>query len=150
MVGKRRQCHIDHTTKEIWKNIDHEYGRAVLFELNAPASKICLKGPGNLGDKGVSGDSGYLSRIISLSFANLKEPSYELTRQKVCDQLQQLYTEHAYILESGILKGVDKSFFERTFHNEKVEYVDATLALYKLSSFMYQYYGKKVLILLDQ
>ena len=31
MVGKGRQCHIDHTTKEIWKNIDHEYGRAVLF-----------------------------------------------------------------------------------------------------------------------
>lgn len=28
---KGRQCHIDHTTKEIWKNIDHEYGRAVLF-----------------------------------------------------------------------------------------------------------------------
>ena len=88
--------------------------------------------------------------VISLSFANLKEPSYELTRQKVCDQLQQLYTEHAYILESGILKGADKSFFERMLHNEKVEYVDATLALYKLSSFMYQYYGKKVLILLDE
>ena len=88
--------------------------------------------------------------VISLSFANLKEPSYELTRQKVCDQLQQLYTEHAYILESGILKGADKSFFERMLHNEKVAYVDATLALYKLSSFMYQYYGKKVLILLDE
>ena len=88
--------------------------------------------------------------VISLSFANLKEPSYELTRQKVCDQLQQLYTEHAYIWESGILKGADKSFFERMLHNEKVEYVDATLALYKLSSFMYQYYGKKVLILLDE
>ena len=28
--------------------------------------------------------------------------------------------------------------------------MDATLALYKLSSFMYQYYGKKVLILLDE
>lgn len=41
-------------------------------------------------------------------------------------------------------------FFERMLHNEKVEYVDATLALYKLSSFMYQYYGKKVLILLDE
>ena len=53
-------------------------------------------------------------------------------------------------MESGILKGADKSFFERMLHNEKVEYVDATLALYKLSSFMYQYYGKKVLILLDE
>ena len=33
---------------------------------------------------------------------------------------------------------------------ERVAYVDATLALYKLSSFMYQYYGKRVLILLDE
>ena len=42
--------------------------------------------------------------VISLSFANLKEPSYELTRQKVCDQLQQLYTEHACMLCIQLLK----------------------------------------------
>ena len=30
-IRKKGYFHIDHTTKEIWKNIDHEYGRAVLF-----------------------------------------------------------------------------------------------------------------------
>ncbi len=88
--------------------------------------------------------------VISISFANLKEPTYELTRQKIYDLLLQLYTEHAYILESGILKGTDRLFFERMLHTEEMEYVDATLALYKLSNFLYQYYGKKVIILLDE
>ena len=32
----------------------------------------------------------------------------------------------------------------------EIEYVDATLALYQLSSFLYQYYGKKVILLLDE
>ena len=88
--------------------------------------------------------------VISISFANLKEPSYELTKQKICDFLLQLYTEHADILESGILKGADRSFFEKMLNAETLEYVDATLALHKLSNFMYQYYGKKVIILLDE
>ena len=87
---------------------------------------------------------------IGISFANLKEPSYELTRQKICALLLQLYTDHAYILESGILKGADRLFFERMLQTEELEYVDATMALYKLSNFLFQYYGKKVIILLDE
>ena len=31
-----------------------------------------------------------------------------------------------------------------------MEYVDATLSLYYLSGFLYKYYGKKVIILLDE
>ena len=87
---------------------------------------------------------------IGISFANLKEPSYELTRQKICALLLQLYTDHAYILESGILKGADRLFFERMLQTEELEYVDATMAMYKLSNFLFQYYGKKVIILLDE
>ena len=88
--------------------------------------------------------------VISFSFANIKEPSYDLTMQKICELLSKLYTEHAYILESGILKGADKVYFERMLRSDTVSYVDATLAFYQLSSFFYQYYGKKVIILLDE
>ena len=34
--------------------------------------------------------------------------------------------------------------------SEEMDYVDATMALYKLSNFLFQYYGKKVIILLDE
>lgn len=88
--------------------------------------------------------------VISISFANIKEPSYELTKRKICELLSKLYTEYSYILESGILKGSDKAFFERMMDAGEIEYVDATLALYQLSSFLYQYYGKKVILLLDE
>ena len=90
--------------------------------------------------------------VISLSFANIKEPTYELTRQKICQLLSKLYTEHVYILESGILRGSDITFFQRMLTtSENMNDVDATLALYQLSSFLYQYYGKKkVIILLDE
>ena len=59
-----------------------------------------------------------------------------------------LYTQNAFLLDSGILYEKDINYFKRVAEN--MDDADATLALYQLSSFLYRYYGKKVIILLDE
>lgn len=86
--------------------------------------------------------------MISLSFANVKERDYEKTRDKICQILVKLYAEHAFLLDSGILYETEADYFKRI--KEGMNDVDATMALYNLSDFLYRYYGKKVIILLDE
>ena len=86
--------------------------------------------------------------VISLSFANIKERNYESTRKKICQLLVKLYAKHSYLLESGLLHESDVVYFKRV--SETMDDSDATLALYQLSDFLYRYYGKKVIILLDE
>ena len=86
--------------------------------------------------------------VISLSFANIKERNYEYTRKKICQLLVKLYVKHSYLLESGVLHEADVAYFKRV--SETMDDSDATLALYQLCDFLYRYYGKKVIILLDE
>lgn len=82
--------------------------------------------------------------VISLSFANVKEPTYEMAIQKISLFLSKLYIKHIYILERGILHGADITFFQKMLTaTENTNDIDITLALNQLSSFLYQYYGKK-------
>lgn len=86
--------------------------------------------------------------VISLSFANIKEKDYTVTRKKICQLLVKLYAENTFLLESGVLKEADLNYFKRI--SENMDDSDASLALYQLSDFLYRYYGKKVIILLDE
>ncbi|MCI6885965.1 MAG: ATP-binding protein [Lachnospiraceae bacterium] len=86
--------------------------------------------------------------VISLSFASVKERDYPSTRKKICQLLTNLYAEHAFLLESGLLYETDIRYFKRV--NEEMDDSDASLALYQLSDYLYRYYGKKVIILLDE
>ena len=86
--------------------------------------------------------------VISLSFANVKEKSYEMARKKICQLLTKLYADHSYLLESGLLYETDVAFFKRV--SEEMDDSDASLALYQLSDYLCRYYGKKVIILLDE
>lgn len=86
--------------------------------------------------------------VISLSFANVKETTYSITRKKICQLIANLYSEYSFLLDSGILYDADVRYFKRI--SENMDDADATLALYQLSGFLYRYYGKKVIILLDE
>lgn len=86
--------------------------------------------------------------VISLSFANIKEKDFETTRKKICQLLTKLYAENAFLLDSGLLYEGDANYFKRI--SENMDDSDATLALYQLSDFLHRYYGKKVIILLDE
>lgn len=41
--------------------------------------------------------------VISLSFANVKEPDYETTRRKICQLLINLYVQNSFLLDSRSL-----------------------------------------------
>ena len=86
--------------------------------------------------------------VISLSFANIKEQDYKTTRKKICQLLTKLYAQHAFLLHSGLLYETDAAYFRRV--SEDMDDSDASLALYQLSDYLYRFYGKKVIILLDE
>ena len=87
--------------------------------------------------------------VISLSFANVKEKNYKTTREKICRLLTNLYVKYSFLKESEVLTDADRAFFDRILSVE-ISDSDATLALYQLTDYLYRYYGKKVIILLDE
>lgn len=86
--------------------------------------------------------------VISLSFANIKEPSYEMTEYRIRQLLMKQYEKASYLLESNVLSNADRAYFERMLSN--MDRVDAPMALHQLSDYLQRYYGKKVIILLDE
>lgn len=86
--------------------------------------------------------------VISLSFANIKEKTFETTRRKICQILANLYAHYYFLLESDTMTDIDKEYFRRM--SADMDDSDATLALHQLSDYLCRYYGKKVIILLDE
>lgn len=86
--------------------------------------------------------------VISLSFANIKESSYSAARKKLCQMLTDLYTDHSFLLDSGILPKRDQEFFQNI--SPDMDDMYATLAINHLSKYLNLYYKKKVIILLDE
>ena len=86
--------------------------------------------------------------VISLSFAGVKEKDYKTARKKICQILTKLYAENSFLLDSGLLYETDIKYFKRV--SEDMDDSDASLALSQLSNFLYRYYNKKVIILLDE
>ena len=86
--------------------------------------------------------------VISLSFANIKERDYQTTRKKICQMITELYVKYSFLLDSQKLEQGDKDFFKRV--SVDMDDVDATMAIHYLCKFLYLYYGKKVIVLLDE
>lgn len=86
--------------------------------------------------------------VISLSFANIKEMEFENCRRKICYLLANLYSDHNFLLENGNLSSLEQDFFKRV--SVDMGDVEASLALNELSKYLCRYYGKKVIILLDE
>ena len=86
--------------------------------------------------------------VISLSFANIKEKNYEITRRKICQILTDLYADYTFLMKSDVMEASDREFFHRI--SPDMGDVEATLALHNLSKYLSRYYGKKVIILLDE
>ena len=87
--------------------------------------------------------------VISLSFARVKENDYESTRETICQIIRNLYIKHMYLRDSDVLKDADRQYFDRILSFD-VKNSDITSALYQLSDYLYRYYGKKAIILLDE
>ncbi len=86
--------------------------------------------------------------VISLSFASIKDTCFQNARRKICYLLENLYSENIFLLGSGILTPSEEAFFKRV--SVDMGDAEATLALHELSKYLCRFYGKKVVILLDE
>lgn len=86
--------------------------------------------------------------VISLSFANIKEVNYQNTRRKICQMLAELYANYEFLPEGNAMAENDRAFFRSVC--AEMDDVTATLAIHYLSKYLCSYYGKKVIILLDE
>ena len=86
--------------------------------------------------------------VISLSFANVKEKDYETTKKGIFELLTKLYNKNDFLLKSELLNENEKKYFLSV--NMEMEEIVATRAIHNLCDFLSRYYGKKVIILLDE
>ena len=87
--------------------------------------------------------------VISLSFARIKETNYDDTRERILQIIRNLYIKFSFLKDSAVLEKADKAYFDRIL-GDKVSNPDLTATIYQLSGYLYRYYGKKVIILLDE
>ena len=86
--------------------------------------------------------------VISFSFANVKENTFDKMKTRFCQIISDLYIKNEFLNDRGILSGKDLKYFDRV--SDDMAETDATISIYKLCSFMHRYYGQKVIILLDE
>ena len=86
--------------------------------------------------------------VIFLSFAIIKETSYIEARKSICRIIEEQYNKHDYLLKGDLLNEKEKAFYQKV--SEDMSDSTATASLRSLSDFLGRYYGKKVIILLDE
>ena len=87
--------------------------------------------------------------VINLSFARVKEINYKNTIERFQEILRGVFTKYHFLKDSDLLLDGEKEYFNRIL-NGKADDVEVTSSLYHLSDFLCRYYGKKVIILLDE
>ncbi len=86
--------------------------------------------------------------VIFLSFADVKETTFQGACQKICKIIQMFFNKFDFLLEEEILNENEKKDFQKV--STDMESYMASLSLKMLSDFLCRYYGKKVIILLDE
>ncbi len=86
--------------------------------------------------------------VIMLSFASIKESNYTAARRKICQFLADEFDKYHFLLNEDCLTDQEKEKFRRK--SIDMDDVEATLALNQLCLYLSRYYGKKVIILLDE
>lgn len=86
--------------------------------------------------------------VIMLSFAKVKETTYRNAQKKMCQIIASVYNHFYYLLDREKLNDQEKEYFRRVSVDME-EYV-ASDAISVLSEILFRYYGKKVIVLLDE
>lgn len=161
-LRQNKSFYIDKTAfiKEWWENQDdvtlitrpRRFGKTLNLNMLDCFFSNRYANRGDLFD-GLSiwGDAKYRSLqgtfpVIFLSFADIKGQSYETARAEIIGKLVKLYSSFSYLKES--LNEIDTVYFNLVQLN--MTDAIATAALQNLCDYLYHYYGKKVLIFLDE
>ena len=88
--------------------------------------------------------------VIALSFADVKEMSFVEAKRKICQIIKMLYDKNRFLLEGSLLTESEKEDFLKMIHILDMDDNNTSLSLKILSLYLSRYYGKKVIILLDE
>lgn len=89
-----------------------------------------------------------MARVISLSFANVKNADYQSAVTRICQLLTDLYRRNRFLLKGDLLSEKEKEEYENI--SKDMPEVVAAMAIYKMSEYLFRCYGRKVVILLDE
>lgn len=84
--------------------------------------------------------------VIFMTFADVKGPNYHLTRMGIVHKLVKLYSEFSYVRD--ILDEREREYFDAV--SAKMDDDIAAMAMKSMTEFLHRYYGKKVIVLLDE
>ena len=86
--------------------------------------------------------------VITLNFSDIKENSYRQVRNKICEIIIDLYNHYDFLAVGELLNSREKEYFNKI--SSEMEDSEASIALRRLSGYLYKYYNQKVIILLDE
>ena len=86
--------------------------------------------------------------VIFLSFAGIKSSSFDEAKKGLLYLIEKLYNRYEFLLKEDSLNEKEKDFIKNISVN--MDNYSAISSLGTLSEFLYRYYGKKVIILLDE
>jgi len=163
-IRMKNTFYIDktHFIKEWWENFDlvtlidrpRRFGKTLLMSMVEQFFSVDYAGREELfRDLFIWKEKEYrelqgMYPVISISFANVKETDYEKTRLRINQILTDLYSKHDFLLHSGLLNENERNYFSSV--KEDMDEVTATMAVHNLSNYLSRYYGKGVIILLDE
>ena len=163
-IQKKNCFYIDKTSfiKEWWESMDtvtlitrpRRFGKTLTMNMTEKFFSVRYAGRSDLFEGLGIWDSEKFRAlqgtypVISLSFANIKETTYETARRKICQTLSNLYLENEFLLDSDTMSERGRRFFESV--SVDMDDTTATMAVHQLSLFLSKHYGKHVIILLDE
>lgn len=86
--------------------------------------------------------------VLFLSFAGVKENTFSEARKSICRTIEEQYNKNDYLLNGDLLNDKEKEFYQEV--SASMSDSTASASLRSLSDFLGRFYGKKVLILLDE
>ena len=86
--------------------------------------------------------------VINISFANAKERNFQGAKHSISQILEDIYNKNVFLLEGDLLTEHEKSYFRSV--SRGMEETTAVWAIHKMSDFLSRYYGKKVVLFLDE
>lgn len=86
--------------------------------------------------------------VIFLSFAGVKGDIYETARESIIQIIIDIYAKYRFLLQGDLLNKQEKEYFD--FIKQDMSDAVASMSLHRLAICMNRYYGKKVIILLDE
>lgn len=86
--------------------------------------------------------------VIALSFADVKERTYQDARKRICEIIMDLFNQFSILAESDRLNENEKMIYRQFSTGTGDRKVEGSLKT--LSDYLMRHYGKRVIILLDE